>query len=307
MRSTSLLAKSWWHKVLTQSCRSGSVAQPVSLLFWSSKVPCLFSYPCREQERGKKIYLDSWAHTADFPLLGEPVHEPNGCLRFSATKASQNSLQSGDTQAHNSFPSTLAIECYLFRLCLNTTVFLSGVLFSCLLCVSLLSASPCGLGFKVSCPCLPASEVRNVWWLLSAATFTFRRSPVPAPVGRSPLSVFADVIYMSSLSSSLPWRHKLTLSGSSAFLVSEWTEIQWLNLSSHGRHSLNLYFRLLFLSLIFIPAKLCLCVCVFVHMHVCVFMLHRHMWYVFIYVCIAHMVISHLLAPSILLGNGKNI
>lgn len=119
-----------------------------------------------------------------------------------------------------------------------------------------------------------------------AATFTFGRSPVPAPVGRSPLSFFADVIYMSSLSSSLPWRHKLTLPGSSAFLASEWTEIQWLNLSSHGRHSLNLYFGLLFLSLIFIPAKLCLCVCIFVHMHVRVFMLHRHMWYVFIYVCI---------------------
>lgn len=161
----------------------------MSLLFWSSKVPCLFSYPCREQERGKKISLDFWAHTADFPLLGEPVHEPNGCLRISATKASQNSLQSGDTQAHNSLPSTLAIECYLFRLCLNTAVFLSGVLFSCLLCASLLSASPRGLGCKVSCPCLPASEVRNVWWLLSSYLH-FRKEPCACACGKEPIVLF---------------------------------------------------------------------------------------------------------------------
>lgn len=262
----------------------------MSISFWSSKVPCLFSYSCQDQEKGGKPYLDSWVHTADFLLLREPVHEPNG------TKASQNNLQSGDTQAHNSLPSILATEWYLFRLCLNTAVFLSGVLFSCQLRFSSIFFPVWSWLWNVMsvfCQQLKLGKCGGFW----AATFTFGRIPVPSPVGRSPLSFFIDVIHMPSCSSSLPWKHKLTLAGSSAFLASEWTETQWLNLSSQGHHSLNLNFRLIFPLSDFFSAKLCLYVCIFVHMHVRVFMLHRHMWYVFIYVCI-HCVHTWQLAVS---------
>lgn len=286
MRSTSLLAKFWWHKVLAQSCRSGSVSPASVCLILVLQSPMLVLIPARIRKGGKKTYLHSWVHTADFLLLREPVHEPNGCIRFSATKASQNILQSGDTQTHNSLPSILALEWHLLRLCLHTAVFLARVLFSFQLCFSSICfpvRSWLRNIMSVFCQLLRLEKCGGFW----AAAFTFGRSPVPEPVGRSPLSFFTDVIHMSSYSSSLPWKHKQTLPGSSTFPALEWMEIQGLNLSSHGHHSLNLNFRLIFLSLIFFQTNsvyMCayLCIC----MRVRVFMLHRHMWYVFIYVCI---------------------
>lgn len=285
MRSTSLLAKSWWHKVLAQACRSGSVAPASVYLILVLQSPMLVLLPLLGAGK-EKISILTLGHT-----------QRTSCYSGSQSMSRMAALDSLPLKhpkivcSQGTLKLTIPSRAYwrLSAICFVSVWIQSCSCLGCCFPVCsvflfyLLPRVVLALKYHVrACQHLRSETCGGFW----AATFTFGRSPVPAPVGRSPLSGFADVIHKSSRSSSLPWRHKLTLPGSSAFLASEWTEIQWLNLSSHGRHSLNLHYGLLFLSLIFIPAKLCLCVCVFVHMRVRVFMLHRHMWYVFIYVCI---------------------
>lgn len=281
MRSTSLLAKSWWHKVLAQSCCSGSVSPASIYLILVLQSPMLVLLFLPGSGKEEKTYLDSWIHTADFLLLSEPVHEPNGCLRFSATEASQNILQSGDTQTHNSLPSILAIEWYLFRLCLNAAVFLSGAVFpSALFLFYLLPRVVLALKYHVCV--LRAAEGRKVWWLLSSYLH-FRKEPCAWACGKEPIVLFywcntyVILLIFTSLKAQTdsPWQLCL-----SCFRVDRNSGVKpfqsWPSQSQsqlQANFSLSDFFQL---NSVYMCVYLCIC------MHVRVFMLHRHMWYVFI-------------------------